>query len=153
MPPPPGLGSSRENLSSSHSNALTRPVLPPFLPRRVEMSTPPEEKEVTASVVHASPARTPEACSPNVPAVARPGAPAGDRRPHPPAPRPAPGRPPRERPPPPPPRGLQVGPASRSRSLRTSSSSSSRRSGGPNPRRPALTGASWYRSAAAQPPC
>lgn len=40
---------------------------------------------------------------------------AGDRRPHPPAPRPR--RPARERPPP---RGLQVGPASRSSSLRTS---------------------------------
>ncbi|KAL1786447.1 hypothetical protein HispidOSU_019600 [Sigmodon hispidus] len=39
------------------------------------MSTPPQDKEMTAALVHASPARTPEACSPNLPAWARPGAP------------------------------------------------------------------------------
>lgn len=71
---------------------------------------------MTAGLVHASPARTPEACSSQLPAVARPGVRGRPAAPPVRAP-PRPRRPARERPPP---RGLQVGPASRSRSLRTS---------------------------------
>lgn len=68
---------------------------------------------MTAGLTHASPARTPEACSSNLPATARPGAPPETGAPPACAP-PRPRRPAWERPLP---RGLRVGPASCSRSL------------------------------------